>query len=181
MIETFKKSRFRPFSATTCVKGWAVKFVAALSVSVVLPGVALFAATLTPLSAQAEVSKAACQVHVVEATTEGDGKIPAELEFMAEQLEGLIGFKGFRLLESKKIELTIHQLDSQKFKRHSLNLELLGGDKKLKLRANLHSATGKSLVGANYSIADNGMIMLPIVKKDKTGATVYAIRCHAKH
>ena len=148
--------------------------------AILAPAAAFTVTALGSADAEAAVDKAACRVHVVEAKTEGDGTVPKNLKFLEEELQGLMAFKSFELVASKDLKLETGKPGTLKFPRHELKLQLLGGDKKLKLRATILGASGKSLVGANYSIADDGVVMLPVVKKDKSGATVYAIQCHSK-
>ena len=117
-------------------------------------GLTVAALVLAPVEARAEVTSAECQIHAVLATKSGDGTIPADLGFLAEQLrdDQFAAFKGFRLLESKSLKLNIGEPGSATMKSgHQLKLSLLGAEaSKLRLHATLASGE-KVLVVSNTS------------------------------
>jgi hypothetical protein len=156
--------------------------------SALLPA-AMFGVTLAaPTEARAAVTKAHCQVHAVLASKEGDGKIPAELEFLRTTLENdeFAAYKGFHLLEKKTVQLKLDQKAELKLKTgHALALTLLGGDdSKLKLHASLSSRDGsKSLLATDYSIENNGLFMIGAGSYSEgalAGKLFVAIQCARK-
>lgn len=133
--------------------------------SAMVPTLALGAVVLDPMVAQADVAKAKCRITTVLLKKAGDGVIPKELEFLRPQLESdeFAIYKGFVMLEQKTLKLKLDKKAEAAFKTgHKLRLTLLGGDDtKLKLHAELTKRDGKeSLLGTDYSIEDNGLLMI---------------------
>lgn len=146
-----------------------------LSVPAVLAGTV---ALLSPAVANAGVTSASCRIYAVEATEAGDGKIPAELEFLADQLQApqFASYKGFRLLESKDYKLEVGRAVDKKFKSgHNVKLELLGGEKdKLELHTELLRG-GTSMLQVDFSIKVAQLLLIPVPRGDQ--ATIYAYQC----
>lgn len=146
----------------------------ALPALVVSVGTATF---LSPSVAEA-ATKAACRIHAVEATEEGDGTIPKNLEFMAEQLRApmFTGYKGFRLLDAKDFQLELNKLVDQKFKSgHNVELTLLGDkDGKLELHTKLKRSS-TTLVDMDFGVGDNQIMLIPVQRGDS--AIIYAYQC----
>jgi len=156
--------------------------------SVMVPSLALGAAALHPALAHAEVNKAKCKYSAVFLAKEGDGKIPAELEFLRPQLESdeFAVYKYYQLVDEKTLKLKLETPSEATFKTgHKLKLTLRGGDdKKLKLHADLSSRDGtKSLVGTEYSIEDDALLMFRVGKYtegERTGTLVFVGQCNRK-
>jgi len=153
----------------------------ASSLASVLAIPALFAGGLTlmtPSMARAGVSEAACRIHAVEASEEGDGKIPAELDFLADQLQApeFARWRGFRLLGSKDYQLELGKVVDQKFKSgHNVKLTLLGGEKdKLELHTKLERGTS-SLVDMDFVVGSNQIMLIPVRRGDQ--AIIFAYHC----
>lgn len=132
----------------------------------------------------AEIKAAACKVTAFLATKEGDGAIPADLQFLEEQLrdESFAAFKGFRLLEGKTLKLGVDKPSTADLQSgFKLKLNLLGEeDKKLKLHANLMAAgRDKPLVDTAYKIDDNGLLLVGGVRH-LDGKVFFAIHCRGE-
>lgn len=142
-------------------------------------GLTVAALVLAPVEARAEVTSAECQIHAVLATKSGDGTIPADLGFLAEQLrdDQFAAFKGFRLLESKSLKLNIGEPGSATMKSgHQLKLSLLGAEaSKLRLHATLASGE-KVLVDTDYKIESSGILLIGGVRHPD-GKIFFAIQC----
>jgi len=138
---------------------------------------------LAPAEARAEVSGVKCQIYAVLAMKSGDGSIPLELEFLGEQLrdDGFAAFKGFRLLESRALELKLGATGvADMSSGHQLRLALLGAEQtRLKLRATLQ-AGDKKLVDTDYKIEDAGILLLGGVRHPD-GKIFFAIQCRGVH
>jgi hypothetical protein len=134
---------------------------------------------LAPADARADVSGARCQIYSVLAMKTGDGSIPPELEFLGEQLrdDGFAAFKGFRLLESRALDLKLGAMGAADMgSGHRLQLTLLGAEQtRLKLRATLQ-AGDKKLVDTDYKIEDAGILLLGGVRHPE-GKVFFAIQC----
>lgn len=135
---------------------------------------------LSPTLAQASVSSASCRIHAVEATPEGDGKIPENLQFLAEQLQApeFAAFKSFRLLEAKDYKLELGKVVDQKFKSgHNVSLSLLGGEQeKLELRTEL-LRSGSSVFKLDFSMKVAQLVLVPVRRGDQ--AIIFAYQCKA--
>jgi hypothetical protein len=134
---------------------------------------------LAPEDARADVSGANCQIYTVLAMKTGDGSIPPDLEFIGDQLrdDGFAAFKGFRLLESRALELKLGATGvADMSSGHRLQLTLLGAEQtRLKLRATLQ-AGDKKLVDTDYKIEDAGILLLGGVRHPD-GKIFFAIQC----
>lgn len=151
----------------------------ALSSALAVP--ALLAGTVTLLSpalASAAVTQATCRIHAVEATQEGDGKIPAELDFLADQLAQpeFARYKHFELIGLEDYKLELGKVVDQKFKSgHNVKLSLLGGEKdKLELHTNLERGS-KSLVSMDFVVGSNQIMLIPVRRGDS--AIIFAYQC----
>ena len=134
-------------------------------------------ALLSPSIADAGVTSASCRIHAIEATLEGDGTIPAELEFMAEQLKkGFAQYRGIRLLEAKDYKLEAGTAVDNKFKSgHNVKLTLLGGDKdKLELQTEIQRG-GTSVFKLEWAMKVAALVLLPVSRGDQT--TIFAVQC----
>ncbi len=139
------------------------------------------AVTMVPGVVRADVKQAACKVHAVLAQREGDGKVPANLKFLEEQLadDQFAAFKSFRLLEAKSLKLEIGVPATAGMKTgHKLELELLGGaNGRLELHAKLRGASSdKPLVSTDYTIDNKGVLIVGGVRHDQ-GKLFFAIQC----
>lgn len=160
---------------------WLASMVAS-ALAVPLVGAAVFA---VPAVADAAVTKATCQVHAVLASKEGDGTIPADLEFLRSTLanDEFAAYKSFTLLEKKSLKLALDTKGESTFgSGHKLGLTLLGGDDtRLKLQLDLSNRDGtKSLVSTAYSIEDNGLLMIgagAFTDASRSGKLFFAIQC----
>ncbi len=153
----------------------ASTFAALLSVPAVLAG---SVALLSPTVANAGVTAASCRIHAVEATTQGDGTIPAELQFLAENLQApeFAAYKGFRLLESKDFKLEVGAEVDQKFKSgHNVTLRLLGGERdKLDLHTEILRG-GASVFQMDFLMKVASIVLIPVRRGDQ--ATIFAYQC----
>ena len=154
-------------------KFMASSLASALAVPV-LAGTLAFAA---PVVAEA-ADQATCRIHAIEAKEEGDGKIPEELSFMADELQAPAFriYKGFKLLEKQDFKLEIGKRESSKFKSgHNLELELLGKrDGKLELHTTLMRSDAK-LVDMDFGVHSNQIVLMPITRGE--GAVIFAYQC----
>lgn len=145
-----------------------------LAAPALLVGAATF---MAPAVAEAATS-AACRIHAVEATKDGDGSIPKNLEFMADQLEApmFAGYKGFRLLDAKDFQLELNKVVDQKFKSgHNVELTLLGDrEGKLELHTKLKRSS-TTLVDMDFGVGDNQIMLIPVQRGD--AAIIYAYQC----
>lgn len=156
------------------------RLLGSLLASSLLPvGVGGASLVLSPAEARAEVSTSTCQIHAVLATKVGDGSVPAELGFLAEQLrdDQFAAFKGFKLLESKTLKLSLGAPGLASMRTgHQLKLQLLGVDaSKLQLHATLASGE-KVLVDTDYKIESNGILLIGGVRHPD-GKIFFAIQC----
>jgi hypothetical protein len=142
------------------------------------PAVLSGAVLLSPALAEASVTSASCRVHAVEASAEGDGAIPQDLQFLAEQLQApeFARYKGFRLVEAKDFKLEVGQTVDQKFKSgHNLKLSLLGGEQdKLELRTELLRG-GQSVVKMDMLLKFAQVVLIPVRRGDQ--AIIFAYQC----
>ena len=158
----------------------ASSLVSLLAGPAMLAAPALLAGALTFMSPDiAEAAtNAACRIHAVEASKDGDGTIPKELEFMADQLRApmFAGYKGFRLLDAKDFQLELNKVVDQKFKSgHNVELTLLGDkDGKLELHTKLKRST-TTLVDMDFGVGNNQIMLIPVQRGDS--AIIYAYQC----
>lgn len=140
-----------------------------------------FGLGMLPAVALAEAEAATCKAFAVLAKKDGDGKLPPELEFLAEELgsDQFAAYKSFRLLDSKRYELEKGKARSERFKSgHRVALELLGGEvERPRVRIGVWPATGdKPLVSADYTIQSSGFLLLAGFKHEE-GRVIFAIQC----
>jgi hypothetical protein len=142
---------------------------------------ALFAGAVTllnPSIVEASVTEATCRIHAVEARQDGDGTIPENLQFLADQLQApeFARYKGFVLLDTKDFKLELGKVVDQKFKSgHNLELSLLGGEQdKLELHTNLKRGS-KSLVDVSFVVGSNQIMLIPVRRGDQ--AIIFAYQC----
>lgn len=150
-----------------------------LASALALPAVLVGGATLlSPSVAEAAITEATCRIHAVEASTEGDGTIPKELDFIADQLSGpqFAGYKGFRLIEAKDYKLKLDRIVDEKFKSgHNVKLKLTGGERdKLELHTELVRGSSK-LVTMDFGIKSNQIVLIPVLRGDS--AVIFAYQC----
>lgn len=158
-------------------------FASVLATSLAVP--LALSSVLTPAVAVAAVTKASCQVHTVLLSKQGDGTIPAELDFLRTTLENdeFAAYKGFHLVERKTLKLVADVKSEATFgSGHRLALTLLGGDDtRLKLHADLSNRDAtKTLLSTDYSIEDNGLLMIGAgnyADAKRTGKLFFAIQC----
>lgn len=140
------------------------------------------ACLIAPTDAHAEVTSSTCQIHAVLATKTGDGTVPAELDFLAEQLRSdeFAAFKSFKLLESKTLKLNLGEPGVATMRTgQQLKLQLLGADAlKLQLHATL-IAGDRVLVDTDYKIESNGILLIGGVRHPD-GKIFFAIRCRGE-
>ena len=133
---------------------------------------------LSPSVAEASVDAAVCRIHAVEASQDGDGTIPENLQFLADQLQApeFARYKGFKLLDAKDFKLELGKVVEQKFKSgHSLELSLLGGEKdKLELHTNLKRGSN-SLVDVSFVVGSNQIMLIPVRRGDQS--IIFAYQC----
>jgi hypothetical protein len=151
---------------------------------VLLPALVIGGVAIAPAEVHAEIKAAACKVTAFLATREGDGSIPADLQFLEEQLrdDQFAAFKGFRLLEAKTLKLGLGLPATADLQSgFKLKLSLLGEeDKKLKLHANLLAPSrDKPLVDTAYKIDDNGLLLVGGVRH-LDGKVFFAIHCRGE-
>lgn len=169
----FSWHSFRLFNPSA--KACAPILAGLLSLPVVLAG---GAGLLSPTVAKAAVNEASCRIHAVEATKEGDGTIPPELEFLSDQLKApeFAQYTGVRLMESKDFHLEVGKVVDQKFKSgHNVKLTLLGGEEgKLELQTELLRAN-TSVVKINLLMRVAQIVMIPVRRGDQ--AIIFAYQC----
>ena len=161
------------------------RLLAPILASVLAPTIAATAVLAAPGVADAAVSKANCQVHSVLLSKEGDGTIPKDLEFLRSTFatDEFAWAKGFFLLERKTLKLKLDTPSDTTFKTgNKLGLTLLGGgDKRIKLHAELSSRDGsKVLLATDYEIDDNGSLMISAGNYSddtRSGKAFFAISC----
>jgi hypothetical protein len=133
---------------------------------------------LNPSVVEAAVTEATCRIHAVEARQDGDGTIPADLQFLEDQLQApeFARYKGFVLLDTKDFKLELGKVVDQKFKSgHNLELSLIGGEQdKLELHTNLKRGS-KSLVDVNFVVGSNQIMLIPVRRGDQ--AIIFAYQC----
>jgi|JI102314DRNA_FD_contig_41_6227443_length_2095_multi_6_in_0_out_0_1 hypothetical protein len=132
---------------------------------------------LAPSIADA-AEQATCRIHAVEASPEGDGTIPKDLEFLADQLEApeFARYKGFRLLDAKDFQLELGAVVDQKFKSgHNVKLSLLGSkDGKLDFHTEL-LRSGSSLINFDFSVKQGQIMLIPVRRGEQ--AIIFAYQC----
>lgn len=146
----------------------------ALAVPAMLVGSVAF---LAPAIAEAGVSKASCRVHAVEASTEGDGEIPKELDFMADQLRApqFAAYKSYALVGVKDFELEVGKELDKKFKSgHSVKLTLLGGEKG-KLELGTKILRGNTQLFEMEFALGSQLVLVPVTRGEST--VIFAYRC----
>lgn len=135
---------------------------------------------LSPSIAEAGVTTASCRIHAIEASLEGDGTIPPELEFMADQLKAgaFAQFRGIRLIESKDYKLELGVAADKKFKSgHNVKLNLVGGESdKLELQTEILRG-GTSVFKLDWAMKSAGLMLIPVSRGDQT--TIFAYQCKA--
>jgi hypothetical protein len=133
---------------------------------------------LNPSVVEAAVTEATCRIHAVEARQDGDGTIPEDLQFLADQLQApeFARYKGFVLLDTKDFKLELGKVVDQKFKSgHNLELSLIGGElDKLELHTNLKRGS-KSLVDVSFVVGSNQIMLIPVRRGDQ--AIIFAYQC----
>ena len=150
-----------------------------LSGALVLPAMAVGGvALLNPSIADAAITTASCRIHAVEVSPEGDGTIPAELDFLRDQLQApeFARYKSFVLLDAKDFKLEVGKPLEHKFKTgHGVNLSLLGGEAdKLELHTEL-TRNGTSLVNMDFSLRSKQIMLIPVRRGDS--AVIFAYQC----
>lgn len=153
--------------------------------SVLAPTLAIAGVLAAPGVAEAAVAKANCQVHSVLLSKEGDGTIPADLEFLRSTFETdeFAWAKGFFLLERKTLKLKLDTQSETTFKTgNKLGLTLLGGDdQRINLQAKLSSRDGsKQLLDTKYGIESGGYLMISAGSYSddtRSGKAFFAISC----
>ncbi|NVB42128.1 hypothetical protein G6O69_30170 [Pseudenhygromyxa sp. WMMC2535] len=149
------------------------------AVMTALPAVLVAGAvSLSAGTAQAALTKAACRVDAIEASPEGDGTIPAELSFLADQLQApeFGRYKSFKHIGRHDFTLELSKVVEHKFKSgHTVELSLLGGEKdKLELRTDL-ARNGTSLVNMSFSLRAKQVMLIPVRRGDS--AVIFAYQC----
>jgi hypothetical protein len=148
-----------------------------LACSLALPALVGGALVLAPALADA-AEQATCRIHAVEASQDGDGSIPKDLEFLREQLQApeFTRYKGFRLLDAKDFQLELGTVVDQKFKSgHNVKLSLLGSkDGKLDFHTELLRG-GSSLINMDFSVKDGQLMLIPVRRGEQ--AIIFAYQC----
>ena len=149
-----------------------------LAGALALPALLVGAVTFLSPSIAEAANKAACRIHAVEATKEGDGTIPENLAFMADQLRApmFAGYKGFTMIMALDYKLELQQVVDQKFKSgHNVELTLLGEkDGKLELHTKLKRGS-TTLVDMDFGVGNNQIMLIPVQRGDS--AIIYAFQC----
>ena len=149
-----------------------------LASALALSAVAAAALCLSPSVAQAAVASASCRIHAVEASPEGDGSIPANLDFLADQLQQpeFARYKSFVLIGTQDFKLEVGKVIDQKFKSgHNVELTLLGGEEsKLELHTKLKRGT-KVLVDMDFVVKSNQVMLIPVRRGEQ--AIIFAYQC----
>jgi hypothetical protein len=148
-----------------------------LSMAIALPAL-LGVTLLSPSVVEARVTEATCRIHAVEARQDGDGTIPENLAFLADQLQApeFSRYKSFVLLDAKDFKLQVGEIIDQKFKSgHNLELSLRGGElDKLELHTNLKRGS-KSLVDMTFVVGSNQIMLIPVRRGEQ--AIIFAYQC----
>ena len=147
----------------------------------IAPALAFGGTILLPSVADAAVDKVNCRVtSVLASKAEASERVPGNLKFLKEEFERdeFAAYKSFKLLEKKDFRLTLGKESAGKMKSgHEFGFSLLGGDdKRLKIHASLLSKSGKKLLNTDYTIDDNG-ILLVAGGKHADGKIIFAIQC----
>jgi hypothetical protein len=149
-----------------------------MAIAIAMPALLGGVTLLNPSVVEAAVTEATCRIHAVEARQDGDGTIPANLEFLADQLQApeFARYKGFVLLDAKDFKLELGKVVDQKFKSgHNLQLSLIGGElDKLELHTNLMRGS-KSLVDMTFVVGSNQIVLIPVRRGDQT--IIFAYQC----
>ena len=146
---------------------------------------ALTVTALTPAVARAEAKTAKCRVNAVLARKVEDGpRIPANLSFMAKELESdeFAAYKSFKLLQAQDYQLEVGKQLEQGFKSgHRVGLKLLGGDAaKPKFSVTIGKpGSSKPLLSTDYGIKNNGIMLFGGLKHED-GRLLFAIQCRSK-
>lgn len=152
----------------------------ASTLATVLATSALFGVVMlaNPSVAEAGVTTATCRIHAVEASQDGDGTIPDELAFLADQLHApeFSRWNKFVLRDMKEFKLEAGKVLDQKFKSgHNVKLELLGGERdKLELHTEL-LRSNTSLVNMDFVVGSNQIMLIPVRRGD--AAIIFAYQC----
>jgi hypothetical protein len=156
----------------------ASTFAGLLSSLVIPVGLAGVVTLLSPGLAEASVTSASCRIHAVEATPDGDGTIPKELEFLSDQLQApeFARYKGFRLVDVKDFKLDVGAAVEKKFKSgHVVKLSLLGGEQdKLDLHTEILRGAG-SVTALDFSLKVAQLMLIPVRRSDQ--AIIFAYQC----
>jgi hypothetical protein len=165
----------------TASPGRFLKSVMGLAMTAAFAPAALVATALAPTTASAaDFDKASCRVHAVLAQKEGDGKIPANLSFLKEELESpaFAAFKSFRLLGSEDFKLMKDKPLTKKLASgHPMELNLRSAsDKMVRLHVKLGSSGGRSLVDTSYGIKPDGFVLF--AAGHSKGSVIFAVQCH---
>ena len=133
---------------------------------------------LSPAVAEANVTSASCRIHAVEATPDGDGTIPKDLEFLSDQLQApeFARYKGFRLVEVKDFKLEVGSAVEKKFKSgHIVKLSLLGGEQdKLDLHTEILRGAS-SVTSLDFALKVAQLMLIPVRRGDQ--AIIFAYQC----
>lgn len=149
-------------------------------VPVLAGGVALFSSSV----ADASVTTASCRITAIEATLEGDGTIPPELEFVSDQLKkGFAQYRGIRLLDVKDYKLEAGSAVDNKFKSgHNVKLTLLSASDKDKNKIELEAEverSGTSVVKLVLGMKLGGLMLIPVTRSSGDQTTIFALQCKA--
>jgi hypothetical protein len=148
-----------------------------LATSLAFPTLVGGLVVLAPAIADA-AEQATCRIHAVEASQEGDGTIPQDLQFLGDQLQApeFARYKGFRLLDAKDFQLELGTVVDQKFKSgHNVKLSLLGSrDGKLDFHTEL-LRSGTSLIDMDFSVKDGQIMLIPVRRGEQ--AIIFAYQC----
>lgn len=155
---------------------------AALSAALA-PALAFGATTLSSSQAEAaKFEKASCQVHAVLAKSDGEGGVPENLSFLADELNSPMfgGYKSFVLLGTHKFILSkAKTVTKQLASGHPMSLALLSADEsQVRLHVKLGQASGKSLIDTEYAVKPAGFVLFAASHKE--GGVIFAVQCHGK-
>ncbi|MEE9385941.1 MAG: hypothetical protein V3V08_21225 [Nannocystaceae bacterium] len=134
-------------------------------------------------ASDAVAASATCRVMSIMARKEGGGKIPASLELLRTQLRSdqFAAYRSFELLEERRIVLRDGKGGFAQMKiGYDVKLNLLGRDaSRLKLHLRLIAkGSAKPLLDADYSVLDNGMLLVVAGMRDR-GRALFAFQCRA--
>ncbi len=149
-----------------------------------MPAVTATAVLVSPAQAQAAVRTAKCRVHEVLARKDVEGGLPANLEFLRDELSSdqFAAYKSFQLLGAKDFDLVLDTPKANKFKSgHKVVLKLLGGEIERPRVQVVVEVPGKEKpsVSADYTIHSSGFLLLAGLNHTD-GKLIFAIQCEAK-